>query len=533
MNKGFYLIIILLALCIFLFSCSKDKTEPAEVSAFESLSGPYLGQTPPGISPKIFAPGLISTYFSQSYIVFLNNARVCVFSASTEKGHETYYTYEKEGHWTKPERAPFEELQGHPNYSTGPYGRKVYFHSGRPTHPGDTREDDNTWTIEWTGSGWAEPVALPAPANSDYGEAYPTATKDGTVYFFSWRREDTRGDDIYYSRCIEGQYQEVERLTWPINTDFIEYDPYVAPDESFLIFGSSRPGGFGSSDNYICFRKEDGNWTHAINLGRPYNSSSGDLCANGTADGKYFFFLSGRETDVDKGDIGRKDGKEPENDYDLYWADFSFIEDLKNTLLSKQNAAEIIKKDYEKNGIQSAMDRLNNLYADMQDTTYFPPYELLHLCKTMLMEGKTEGADKFFSSLNEVLPKDLSIKEGYARICAISGFVSKGLKMLEELQSEDSSYDLSRTLSAMGFLFTLYPDKTEDAISVLKFTVEKFPDDPWAYYSLARVYRQIGDLDQAIANCRKSLEIRPSIGDVSQLLERLLEEKAKKGVAPR
>jgi tetratricopeptide (TPR) repeat protein len=105
--------------------------------------------------------------------------------------------------------------------------------------------------------------------------------------------------------------------------------------------------------------------------------------------------------------------------------------------------------------------------------------------------------------------------------------------MLEELQSEDPNYDLSRILSQMGYLFTLYSDKTEDALSVLKFTVEKFPDDPWAYYSLARVYRQMGDLDQAIDNCKKALEILPSVGDVSQLLERLLEEKEKKGDAPR
>jgi len=122
---------------------------------FLDLNGPYLGQKPPGTEPEIFAPGLITTHYSQSYIAFLYEARVCVYSASTEKGHETYYTYEKDGHWITPQRAPFEELQGHPNYTTGPLGRKVYFHSGRPTHPDDTRQDDNIWTIEWTGSDWA------------------------------------------------------------------------------------------------------------------------------------------------------------------------------------------------------------------------------------------------------------------------------------------------------------------------------------------------------------------------------------------
>jgi tetratricopeptide (TPR) repeat protein len=502
---------------IFLACCSKSDN-------FSRLQGPYLGQQPPGTEPEIFAPGLITTYYSQSYIAFLNDARVCVYSASTEKGHETYYSYEKNGRWTTPQRAPFEELQGHPNYTTGPHGRKVYFHSGRPTHPDDTREDDNIWTIEWTGSGWAEPEALPAPASSDYGEAYPSATKDGTVYFFTWRREGCRGDDIWMSRCFDGQYQEAKRLLWPINTDFIEYDPYVSPDESFLIFGSDRPGGFGQSDNYICFRKNDGSWTRPINLGRPLNSCSYDLCANGTPDGKYFFFTSGRKTEVDKGVMGKKSGEEPTEDSDLYWVDFSFIHELKKTVFKKQNAADIIQQDYEKNGILSAVDMLNRLHAEQRNSTYFPPFELLSLCKNMIAEKKTGDADSFFTALSEVLPKHFSIKEGYARICAMNGFVSKGLKILEELESEDSSFNLSDSLSALGYLFTLYPDKIEDALSVLQFTVEKFPEDPWAYFSLARVYRQLGDLDKAIENCRKSLEIRPDVGDVSQLLERLLQE---------
>jgi tetratricopeptide (TPR) repeat protein len=326
------------------------------------------------------------------------------------------------------------------------------------------------------------------------------------------------------SRCVDREYQEAERLPWPINTDFIEYDPYVAPDESFLIFGSDRPGGFGNSDNYICFRKEDGSWTHPINLGRPLNSSSWDLCANGSPDGKYFFFTSGRKTEVDKGSIGKKSGEEPAEDSDLYWVDFAFITKLKNTVFAKRNAAEIIQHNYEKNGIQSAIDKLNRLYPNQKNDVYFSPFALLSLCKNMLVEDKIGDADLFFSALNELLPEDLSIKEGYARFCAVNGYVSKGLNILEELDSKDPSFSLNDSLSSLGYLFTLYPDKTEDALSVLKFTVEKFPEDPWAYFSLARVYRQLGDLDKAIENCRKSLEIRPDVGDVSQLLERLLQE---------
>ncbi|MBN1273046.1 MAG: tetratricopeptide repeat protein [Candidatus Aminicenantes bacterium] len=176
-----------------------------------------------------------------------------------------------------------------------------------------------------------------------------------------------------------------------------------------------------------------------------------------TPDGKYFFFISGRKTDVDKGKISLKSGKKPEEDSDLYWADFSFIKNLKNTVLSKRNAAEITKRDYREKGIQSAVDTLKNLYVDHKNSTYFPPFELLSLTKDMMAEGKTQ-----------------------------------------------------------------------DALAVLQFTVKKFPNDPWAYYSLARVYHQLGDLDKAIENCKKSLEISPDVGDISQLMERLIEERKQK-----
>jgi len=33
----------------------------SQVSNFPDLTGPYLGQKPPGLEPEIFAPGIIST----------------------------------------------------------------------------------------------------------------------------------------------------------------------------------------------------------------------------------------------------------------------------------------------------------------------------------------------------------------------------------------------------------------------------------------------------------------------------------------
>lgn len=79
-----------------------------------------------------------------------------------------------------------------------------------------------------------------------------------------------------------------------INTDYHEVDPFIAPDESYLIFTSNRPGGFGDADLYICYRKPDGAWTKAINMGPSINTEAVEFCPSVTPDGKYLFFSSNR-----------------------------------------------------------------------------------------------------------------------------------------------------------------------------------------------------------------------------------------------
>ena len=510
----------LAAICV-LISCTDPPTNEPTASGFEALSGPYLGQKPPGEEPQIFLPGLISTHSSETYIAFLDDASACAFSTITDEGQKTFYTYEENGSWTKPQRAPFEELQGHPNYTTGPEGRRIYFHSGRPTHTDDTRQDDNVWAIEWTGEGWAEPYVLPKPPNSDYGEAYPTISVQGTVYFFSWKRSDTRAYDIYRSRFVDGEHQEAERLGWPINTDYIEFDPYVAPDESYLVFGSGRPGGFGESDNYICFRKDDGSWTHPINLGPKINSASGDLCANGTADKKYFFFSSGRETDAPKGEKNEPSDR----DYDLYWVATTSFVNLEKKMLTANSAAEAVEKEYQENGLKAAIEKLDKLYSNEQDRYYFSAYELLSLCEPMVSAGDVNDAEELHRALADTLPSALRIKEGFAQICMMNGQVPKGMQILRELDAEDPSFDLKRTLPSLGYLLTQYPEKTDDALELLQLTVEEFPDSSFAYYSLARLYSDRGDIEEAIRACKKCIELEPSNGDAHTLLERLEQQR--------
>jgi hypothetical protein len=93
---------------------------------------------------------------------------------------------------------------------------------------------------------------------------------------------------------VNGEYSRSKRLGEITNTEYIDGDPYIAPDESYMIFLSNKPEGLGEHDFYISYQKKDGSWTPPKNLGKPINSERNDVCPLVTDDGKSFFFFSNR-----------------------------------------------------------------------------------------------------------------------------------------------------------------------------------------------------------------------------------------------
>jgi hypothetical protein len=509
-----------ISLFLALISCRTADEDARAHTGFEVLSGPYFGQESPGSEPQVFMPGLVSTTDYDRCVAFLGNGNLCVFVRDLEG---VRYTVEKDGRWTLPESGPL-VLEYYRKYSefdftAAPDGRGIYFQTTRPTDPQDTRDDHNIWVVDWTGSNWGEPRPLPAPANSeDHHEAYPTATLSGTVYFFSGEREESPSYDIYRSQFVNGEYLPQERLDWPINTDFDEHDPYVAPDESYLMFGSRRPGGFGRDDTYICFRREDGSWTHPINIGHPLNSSNRDNRINVTPDGRYFFFASGRATDLPKGEKLTTPLVRTYGDNDVYWADAAFINDLKADVLPKQCAADILREEYRERGIQSTVAMLHDLYKK-QESFFFPIYELLAICEGMIQAGEIEDSEAFYEALLGTLTEEHRIELGYALLWTMTGSVDEGLAMLKKALADNPSelrWEVQFRVSDL-----LLSSRDEEALKALRFNVQEFPDWPLAFIGLARFHEERGDKDQALANCRRALELDPEDRQANELLARL------------
>ena len=105
-------------------------------------------------------------------------------------------------------------------------------------------------------------------------------------------KEEANNYDIYLSEIKDGKFQPSIELSTAINTDAYEADVFVSPDESYIVFAANRPGGLGSGDLHVSFKKNDGTWTIAKSLGNSINTETDDFCPYVSLDGKYLFYAS-------------------------------------------------------------------------------------------------------------------------------------------------------------------------------------------------------------------------------------------------
>jgi Tol biopolymer transport system component len=259
------------------------------------VKGDYLGQKPPGKTPEVFASGIVSTNKSEFNAAFSPDGNEFFFSVNESSGRETMMCMKRENdQWTPPKHAPFVSKQNDCDPFFSHDGNRLYFISTRPKKDKPGSRDWDIWYVERTDSDWSEPKNVGPPVSSDNDEYYVSLTQEGTIYFASNRVGGFGSFDIYRAKLADGRYSKPENLGASINTKYLEHDPFIAPDESYIVFTSvDRTEGFGTGDLYISFFRQDGTWTEAKNLGEAFNTSGYDFCPMVSPDEKYFFFTRG------------------------------------------------------------------------------------------------------------------------------------------------------------------------------------------------------------------------------------------------
>jgi Tol biopolymer transport system component len=243
----------------------------------------------------MFAEGTVSTNGNEFGGVFTPDGKEFYFTKSVPQSYLYMICVSrlKDEKWSEPEAAPFSGRYRDFDAVISPDGSKLFFVSDRPV-PGEYKTDYDIWYVERKQYGWSEPTNLSAPINTDAWEWFASVTRDGTLYFAADRSGGFRNTHIYRSRFVNGRYAEPEKLSEAINSESIETEPYISPDESFLLFSSyGRLDGSGDWDIYISYN-QNGKWTKARNLGPKVNTSARDYSPRLTPDGKYLFFTSER-----------------------------------------------------------------------------------------------------------------------------------------------------------------------------------------------------------------------------------------------
>jgi len=305
-------------------------------SGFPVLKGPYLGQKPPGDVPELFAPDIISTNMNVAKLVFSPDGKE-IFFRLMNYNHSFYtlvFMRRENGVWSKPEVAPFSGKyhDGEPYFSVD--GKQLFFNSNRPLEGQEAPKDYDIWVVERKESGWSKPVNLGYIVNSDKADVNPAVSQNGTLYFASNRDGGKGSHDIYISELINGKYAQAENLGDPINTSFTESSPYIAPDESYIIFNRYRSD---KGDGlHISFRKNDGSWSQAINMGKKINTENAGMHGFVSPDNKYLFFTSSRnpyfphpDHNLTYDEIVKIFNSPLNGSYNIYWVSTKIIEDLK------------------------------------------------------------------------------------------------------------------------------------------------------------------------------------------------------------
>jgi len=197
------------------------------------------------------------------------------------------------GRWSVPEVAPFSGQYSDYDPFVAPDGKRIFWISNRPVD-GKPKAEYDIWMAERRGERWGLATRLDAPVNTDADEYYPTVAANGTLYFTSLRPGGKGRGDVYRSRLEGGRYGPVESLGDSVNSAAFEGDPFIAPDESYLVFsGYGRPDAGNDGDLYIT-RNRGGVWGAPRRLGHGINSGAQEYAPIVSPDGKWLYFTSYR-----------------------------------------------------------------------------------------------------------------------------------------------------------------------------------------------------------------------------------------------
>ena len=209
---------------------------------------------------------------------FTPDGDTVVFARGLGSTRRLVVAHRRNGTWSAAQPAPFSNRWMDLEPAMAPDGSWLVFVSNRPAsgagQPLDGRwggqaypgRGGNLWRVERTGTGWGTPMHLPDTVNASTSTFSPALAGDGTIYFM--RADPVSGAfRLWRSPRVHGRYQVAQAVALGSGGTVSDYDPAVAPDQSFIVFSSDRAPASPDGDHlYIAFATPGG-WGTPRDLG--------------------------------------------------------------------------------------------------------------------------------------------------------------------------------------------------------------------------------------------------------------------------
>lgn len=258
MKKAYFMLV--LAVAFFLHACSTEKQtiKDSQSSTAEDL---YFGQKPVGSIPEDLNRNTFATEDWQLGTDFTPGTdELYLTTSGGSPFNPTVVVFRKENRVWK-------------QYKFDATGSDTLYYKDK--------------YIERTTTGWSAIKSL-GPEFENIRIMRLTASIKGTLVFDEATRD---GNGVLrYSRIVDGKWETPKPLSEEINKGKWSAHPFIAPDESYIIWDSEKEGGHGDNDMYISFKQPDGSWSKAINFGEVINTEAEDGGGYVTPDGKYLSF---------------------------------------------------------------------------------------------------------------------------------------------------------------------------------------------------------------------------------------------------
>ncbi len=198
----------------------------------------------------------INTAFNEGVASFDNNNRILYFTqCNGPKGKENsckiFQTQNEGNTWTEPTEVlipnPDSAILGHPSISAD--GNRIYFVTDMKGGIGGK----DIWYSDRQGTSWSAPVNAGPKINTTGDEEFPFIHPSGTLYFSSTGHPGMGGFDVFFCDFEDGDWTEALNLKHPTNSSGDDFGFVLDEEKEVGYMSSNRFGGKGEDDIYSVY----------------------------------------------------------------------------------------------------------------------------------------------------------------------------------------------------------------------------------------------------------------------------------------